>query len=169
MSIQQVRRSVLIAAGVAILVFSGLFAGRLFGRQMGPGGGFGHGPRAAHMFEHIASELDLSDAQRIQIRGVLKAHADQILAQVKAGMDARRALHDAVITEPTDEASIRNHAARIGAVHADGALLFAQVRSEIWPILTAEQQQKFVSFHARMGKRGDEALDSLEVFLKGEN
>lgn len=168
MSIQQIRRSVLIAAAIAALAFSGLVAGRLFGRQMGPSGP-PHGPRAAHMFDHVARELDLSDAQRLQIRGVLKAHADEILADVKAGMEARRALHDAVIAEPTDEAEIRRLAAAGGQAHADGALLFAKIRSEIWPILTPEQQQKFVTFHARMGKRGDEALDSLEAFLRGQS
>jgi Spy/CpxP family protein refolding chaperone len=169
MSIQQVRRSVLIAAAVAALAFSGLFAGRLFGRQMGQGQGFPHGPRAAKMFDHISSELDLTDAQRAQIRGVLKAHADEILAQVKAGMDARRSLHDAVMSASADDATIRPLAAQIGTVHAEGALLIVKVRSEIWPILTPAQQQKFVAFHNKMGQRGDEALDSLGSFLRGEN
>ncbi|HWZ87144.1 MAG TPA: Spy/CpxP family protein refolding chaperone [Thermoanaerobaculia bacterium] len=169
MSIQQIRRSVLIAAAVAALAFSGLFAGRIFGRQMGQGQSFTHGPRAAKMFDHIASELDLTDAQRGQIRGVLKAHADEILAQVKAGMIARRALHDAVISTTADEATIRGLAAQVGAVHGDGALLIVRVRSEIWPILTPAQQEKFVAFHNKMGQRGDEALDSLGTFLRGEN
>jgi Spy/CpxP family protein refolding chaperone len=168
MSMQQVRRSVLIAAAVAALAFSGLFAGRLFGRQMGSPG-FPHGPRAAKMFDHIARELDLSDAQRVQIRGVLKAHADEILAGVKSGMDSRRALHDAVMAQPTDEAEIRRLAIEGGQAHADGALLFARIRSEVWPILTPEQQRKFVTFHNRMGRHGDEALDSLGAFLRGEN
>ena len=168
MSMQQIRRSILIAVAVAALAFSGLFAGRLFGRQMGPPG-FPHGPRAAKMFDHIAHELDLSDAQRVQIRGVLKAHADEILADVKAGMDSRQALHDAVMTQPTDEAQIRRLATQGGQAHADGALLFAKIRSEVWPVLTPGQQEKFVTFHNRMGKHGDEALDSLGAFLRGEN
>lgn len=168
MSIQQIRRSVLIAAAVVLLAFSGLFAGRLFGRQMGPGGP-PHGPRADKMFDHIAHELDLSDTQRIQIRGVLKAHADEILADVKSGMDARRAIHDAVLAQPTDEAEIRRLAVQEGLAHADGALLFAKIRTEIWPILTPEQQERFKSFHRRMGKHGDEALDSLAAFLRNES
>jgi Spy/CpxP family protein refolding chaperone len=168
MSIQQVRRSILIAVAVAAVALSGLFAGRLFGRQMGPSGP-PHGPRAAKMFDHIARELDLSDAQRIQIRGVLKAHSDEILADVKSGIDARRAIHDAVIAQPADEAEIRRLALSEGQAHAEAALLFAKIRAEIWPILTPEQQQKFVTFHNRMGKRGDEALDSLGSFLRGES
>lgn len=167
MSIQNVRRSVLVAAGIVALAVSGLFAGRLFGRQMGPG--FGHGHNASRMFDHLAQELDLSDAQRAQVRGVLKAHADEILAQVKAGMDARRALHDAVMAQPSDEAAVRSLAAQVGTVHGDGALLIVKVRSEIWPILTPEQQQKLASLHARMGRRGDEGLQSLGAFLRGQS
>ena len=167
MSIQKVRRSILIAAGIGVLAFTGLFAGRLLGRQMGPG--MSHGPRAARMFDHISRALDLSDAQQLQIRGVLKTHADEILALVKSGMTARRALHDAILAQPTDEANIRVLAQQVGVVHGDGALLFARIRTEIWPILTPDQQQKFAAFHTKMGSRGDDELQSLEAFLRGES
>ncbi len=168
MSIQQVRRSILIGGALVAVAVMGLFAGRLFGGQMGPGMGHG-GPRAARMFEHLAGKLDLSDAQRAQVRGVLKAHADEILAQVRAGMEARQALHEAVMAQPPDENVIRSLAAKVGSVHADGAMLMVKIRSEIWPILTPDQQQKFVAFHERMGHRGEEALQSLASFLRGES
>jgi len=165
MSIQQVRRSVLIAAGILALAVSGLIAGRLFGRQLGPG--FGHGPRAERIFEHLSSELELSDAQRAQVRGVLRNHADEILAHVQAARDARRALHDAVMATSADETAIRSLAAQIGTVHQDGALMIVKIRSEIWPILTPEQQQKMITIHARLGRRGDDELQALAAFLKG--
>ncbi len=167
MSIQKIRRSILITAGIGVLACTGLFAGRLLGRQMGPG--FPHGPRAAKMFEHISRALDLTDAQKTQIRAILKSHADEILAQVRAGMDARHALHNVVMTQPTDDAAIRALAQQVGAVHGDGALLFARIRSEIWPILSPEQQEKFVTFHNKMGGRGDEELQSLGAFLRSES
>jgi Spy/CpxP family protein refolding chaperone len=166
MSIQKIRRSILIAAGIGVLAFTGLFAGRLLGRQMGPGP---HGPRAARMFDHLSSALDLSDTQQLQIRGVLKTHADEILALVKSGMTARRALHDAILAQPTDEANIRVLAQQVGVVHGDGALLFARIRAEIWPILTPDQQQKFTAFHMKMGNRGEDELQSLGAFLRGES
>ena len=167
MSIQQVRRSVLIAAGILALAVSGLVAGRLFGRQLAPT--LGHGPRAARIYDHLASELDLSDAQRLQVRGVLKAHADEILNHAQAAMNARRAMRDAVMAPQPDEVAIRSLAAQMGSVHADGALMIVRIRSEIWPILTPEQQQKMVGLHAKMGHKGDEDLQALGAFLKGEN
>jgi protein CpxP len=167
MSIQQVRRSVLIAAGILALAVSGLVAGRLFGRQLAPT--LGHGPRAARIYDHLASELDLSDAQRLQVRGVLKAHADEILSHAQAAMNARRAMRDAVMASPPDETAIRGLAAQMGNVHADGAMMIIRIRSEIWPILTPEQQQKMLALHAKMGHKGDEDLQALGAFLKGEN
>ncbi|MGE5413104.1 MAG: Spy/CpxP family protein refolding chaperone [Syntrophomonadaceae bacterium] len=165
MSIQQVRRSILIGGALAAVAVMGLFAGRLLGGQMAPG--LGHGPRVARMYERLADRLELSDAQRAQVRGVLKAHADEILAQVRSGMEARQALHEAVVTQAPDENVIRSLAARVGSVHADGALLIVRIRSEIWPILTPDQQQKLLAFHERMGHRGDDALQSLASFRRG--
>ncbi|HKD17417.1 MAG TPA: Spy/CpxP family protein refolding chaperone [Thermoanaerobaculia bacterium] len=167
MSIQQVRRSVLIAAGIVALAVSGLVAGRIFGRQLAPS--LGHGPRAARIYEHLASELNLSDAQRLQVRGVLKAHADEILGHAQAAMNARRAMRDAVMAPQPDEAAIKSLAAQMGNVHADGAMMIIRIRSEILPILTPEQQQKLVALHAKMGRKGDDDLQALAAFLKGES
>lgn len=166
MSIRTIRRSVLVAAAVTALAVSGLFAGRLFARQMGD-----HfaGAMAPHVFDHIARELDLSDPQRAQVRAILRSHADEIEAHVRAGMGARRALHDAVLAQPTDEAAIRSLAHEFGNVHGDGAVLVAKIRAEVWPILSAEQQQKLASLHGRMRHRGDEAMKSLDCFLRGDN
>jgi Spy/CpxP family protein refolding chaperone len=164
MSIQNVRRSVLIAAAVAVLAVSGVFAGRLVANQIG--GHYG-GPMAPRLFGHLARQLDLSDGQRGQIREILKTHADEIESHVKSAMDARRALHDAVLIQPTDEATIRQRAQELGNVHAEGALLFARIRTEVWPLLTAEQQQKMATLHSHMREHSDEALKSLDAFLRG--
>ena len=167
MSIQNIRRSVLIAAGIGALAVAGLFAGRLFAHQMG--GHFHGGSMAPRMFQHMAQELDLSDAQQAQIREILKSHADEIEAHVKSGMDARRALHDAILIQPTDEGTIRLRAQELGNVHGDGAILCAKIRAEVWPILSGEQQQKLAGLHLRMREHGDEALKSLDAFLRGTN
>ena len=97
MSIQQVRRSVLIAAGILALAVSGLVAGRLFGASA-RAVPRDTAPKRARVYDHIASELDLSDAQRTQIRGDPEAHADEILAHVTVRPTTRAARsHDAVM------------------------------------------------------------------------
>ena len=167
MSIRNIRRSVFLAAGVGALAVSGLLAGRLMA-QMGP-----HGPHdagmAPRMFARISRRLDLTEDQQARIRAVLKTHAAEIEAQVQAGMDARRSLHEAVMAQPTDETAIRSLGAQVGSAHAEGALLFAKIRAEVWPVLTADQREKLQSFHFRRRQHGDEAMKSLDQWLRQEN
>ncbi len=162
MSIQQIRKSVLVGAGIAILGTAGLVAGRLSAGVF-PGGAhsdFGH-----HVFGRIARALDLSDDQKSQIKSVLKAHASEIETQIKASASARRAVHDAVLAQPPDEAAIRAAAQKFGQIHADGAVLFARIRTEIQPVLTEEQRAKIQQFRERIRDRADSAVRSFEAFL----
>jgi hypothetical protein len=58
---------------------------------------------------------------------------------------------------------------RAGEVHGDTAVLYAKIRAEVWPILTADQQSRMAQLHGRMKDRGDAALESLDKWLRGED
>jgi Spy/CpxP family protein refolding chaperone len=164
MSIQQIRRSILIVAAAAVLAAAGLFAGRLLAGAV-PGSGPG-GPRfGPPRFARIAKVLDLSDDQKAQVKTILRSHSAEIQAQLKAGQDARRSLHDAILTDPIDEATIRARAADLSKVEGDGAILYAKVRAEIFPLLRDDQKQKIVDFRAKMRAKGDRSIRSVEDFL----
>ena len=162
MSIQQIRKSVLAGAGIAVLGVAGLVAGRLSAGAFPPGAHSDFGPRT---FSRIARALDLSDDQKSQVKAVLKTHASEIETQIKASATARRAVHAAVLAQPLDEAAIRAAAQTLGQVHADGAVLFAKIRAEVQPILTEEQRAKIQKLHERMGNRAESAVKSFEAFL----
>jgi protein CpxP len=166
MSIQNIRRSVLILAGAGILAVGGLLAGRLAAGAMPSGGPSGHfGPPR---FARIARALDLTDGQKAQIKGILKSHASDIEAQLKAGMDARRALHESIMADPIDEGVIRSRAADLARVEGNGAVLFAHVRTEVFPILTDDQKQKVAQFRDRMRQRGDRAAKGFQDFFNDQ-
>jgi Spy/CpxP family protein refolding chaperone len=163
MSIQQIRRSILVLAAAAVVAAAGLFAGRLLAGAVpasGPAGRFGP-PR----FARIAKVLDLSDDQKAQVKTILRAHAAEIQTQLKTAQDARRSLHDAILTDPIDEGTIRARAADLSKVEGDGAILYAKVRAEIFPLLRDEQKQKIVDFRAKMRAKGDRNVRSVEDFL----
>jgi len=166
MSIQHIRRSVLTAAAVGALAFAGLFAGRLFARGHGEGFGGGFGPR---MFNHMARALDLTDAQRGQVKGILRSHLTEIETQFTASSAARAALHDAIHAQPIDEQLIRSKAMELGAVHAEGAVLFARIRTEILPLLTEDQKAKMQKLHEHMKQRGDGAAKALDDWLRSDS
>lgn len=163
MRIDRVRRSLLVAIGIGALAVLGAFAGRLSADAI-PQGSRGDAPR---MFARVARALDLTDDQKTQVKGILKAHASEITAQIIASRNARKALRDAVMAEPVDEAAIRARAADAGRVHADGAVLFARIRAEVDPLLTADQRDKVRTFHARLRAGADNAAQSFQKFVNG--
>jgi Spy/CpxP family protein refolding chaperone len=153
------------SAGALGLAVAGLFAPPLAARTPGSGG-----PQAdAHAsgLGRTARRLGLSDDQKDQIRGILKSHATEIEAQLEASQTGRKALREAMGTQPLDEGRIRQQALALGEVRADGAVLRARIRSEIWPVLNAEQQEKAKQLRSLKGKREKRRIDALERWLSG--
>lgn len=163
MSIQQIRRSVLVLAGVAALAAAGLYAGRLSADAFPQKG---RGDFAPRMFSRMARFLELTDDQQAQIKTVLKGHAAEIETQMAAKRTARQALRQAMLAQPVDEAAIRARAEEAGKVEGDGAVLFARIRTEIDPILTADQRTKVQTFASRSRRRRDSAVQSFDRFIK---
>jgi Spy/CpxP family protein refolding chaperone len=162
-SLQRIQKSALLGVGIAVLAVGGLLAGRLSAGAFPQRGHSEFGPR---VFGRIARALDLSDDQKNRIKTILKTHASEIETQMKASAAARQAVHDAVLAQPADEAVIRAVAERLGEVHADGAVLFAKIRTEVQPILTDEQRAKIQKFRERARHRADSAVKSFEAFLE---
>jgi Spy/CpxP family protein refolding chaperone len=114
------------------------------GPRMGPGGrgmpgpGGPGGPLA--MLRMLGPRLNLTDAQKEQIRTIAEAHRDDW----KALGDRRRTAHDAlnaaIMADTIDEGLIRSKSAEVAAIDADVAVASARARAEVWPLLNAEQQ-----------------------------
>ena len=162
MSLQRIQKSAVFGVVIVVLAAGGLLAGRFSAGAFPQGGHAGFGPR---VFGRIARDLDLTADQKARIKTILKAHASEIETQMKASAAARQAVHDAVLAQPVDETAIRAAAARLGQVHADGAVLFAKIRTEAEPILTDDQRAKIQTFRERAVHRSDAAVKSFEAFL----
>jgi protein CpxP len=159
-----------IAAGVALAVGA---AATLAAREqgpgpLGPGGGFGRrgpgGPGMRGPGGPMVSlrGLDLTDTQREQVRAVMASHQAEFEAQAQKLGPARKALTDAVTAETLDESAIRQRAADVAALEADGAVLRARVHGEIWALLTPEQQQKARDLKAQAEQRRGQARDRMQ-------
>jgi Spy/CpxP family protein refolding chaperone len=161
MSLQTIRKSLLATASAGLILAGGVWAGRL---AAGPLAGGRH-MSVEKMFNRISDRLDLSDSQIDQIKGVLRAHKDAILAQLQAARKARQDLRQAVSASLYDEPTIRGLASQLGQAEGDGAVLRAQIRTEILPILNDEQKQKLDNFHQRLQGVGDHLASSFNEFL----
>jgi Spy/CpxP family protein refolding chaperone len=105
------------------------------GRMGGPGGPGGFGRPGLR-------ELDLTDAQKEQIRTIQQSHRDQVQQIAERRRSAERAIDQAATGASVDEATIRSQSTALASAIADGAILRAKVNAEIFNVLTAEQQQK---------------------------
>jgi periplasmic protein CpxP/Spy len=126
------------------------------GQHMGMGGG-PMGPGMA--MRHGLAQLNLTDDQKTQIKGIMQAHREEMQGFAKQVRDARKALGDAVMND-ADEATIRARAADLGKVQADLAVFGAKLRKDIFAVLTPDQQAKAKTLRLQ-------ALESIGRFMGG--
>jgi periplasmic protein CpxP/Spy len=132
----------LAAVGLAAIL-GGTTAVTLAQPPAGPGPeGPGRGPRggAGRLADFGLRGIDLTEAQRDQIRTIMQSHEDATRAAHTKLREAHRALAEATRAETIDEAAIRARSAEVATAMADEAILRSKVRAEVLAILTTEQQ-----------------------------
>jgi Spy/CpxP family protein refolding chaperone len=144
------------ALGLAVLLAGGFAADSIVSAQGRPNAGRRLGPRheRGQWAQGLAlGRLELSADQRQQAQAVMQGQR-QALTQIRERMGAaRKALNAAVIAPQTDEAAIRAASADVAAVEADEAVIRAKIHSDVWAILTSEQQQKITDMRAKKAER----------------
>jgi len=130
-------------------------AGMMGRGMMGPGGpGMLGGPGGrGGMFGAGLRGIDLTDAQREQVRAIMVSHRDEQKAIGDRMQAARKALHESIAADAFDENAIRAKATEVGAVEADAAVLQAKIRGEVFGLLTPEQVKKAKELRSEMENR----------------
>ena len=134
----------------------------------GPGhlmarGGFGRGLRAAtfNMMLRGLRALDLTEAQRDQVKNALQSHKDEFKAIAREMIAARGALRDAVTADTVDDTAIKAASAKVAELELQSALLRAKVHGEVFAQLTPEQQRKAKTMRAQAKGRITALLQRL--------
>jgi protein CpxP len=86
--------------------------------------------------------IELTDAQREQVRSITEAHKTELQQVATKLREAHRGFAEAVRADTVDESTVRTHSTALATAMADDAILHAKVRAEVRGILTAEQQQQ---------------------------
>lgn len=120
--------------------------GGRFGGPGGPGGPMG-------MLPMLGRELNLTDAQRDQIKAIAESHKAEWKAIGDRERAARTSLNDVVTADSIDEAAIRQKSSEVAAVEADLAVARAHAHAEVLQILTADQKAQLKTMQAQMKKR----------------
>jgi periplasmic protein CpxP/Spy len=134
--------------------------GGFFGRG-GPGGPGGFGGAMG-----LLRGLDLTEAQRAQVREIMESHRDEQKAIGDRLQAAHRAENDAVSAAQFDEQLVRTKAADLAAVMADAAVLHAKVHSEVFALLTPEQQAKAAELKAQFQARAEQFRQQVRERVK---
>ena len=158
--------------GAAVLVAVGLLAtvphmgaaqdqtqtqgDRVGPRGREPGGPFGRGGRMGGPMGGGFGDVmrDLTDAQREQVKAIREKHAERLRPIMARSRTARNALETAV--ESGNTGNLQALSIEIGNAEAELAFAQAQVQSEIFAVLTAEQKQKIAERRKEMEQRRTE-------------
>jgi periplasmic protein CpxP/Spy len=87
-------------------------------------------------------QLDLTDAQREQVRSIFEQNRDEMRAAGEKLRTARRGLYDATGAGTIDESAIRSAAETLANAEAEAAISRARIHAQVWQVLTPEQQAK---------------------------
>jgi Spy/CpxP family protein refolding chaperone len=134
-------RKIVVTTGIVAMLSAGavsLFAQGGPGRGAGPFGPGGRGFAAGFAL----GQLDLSDAQKQQVRDIMQRDREQMRSSMQRLDQAMQAQRAAINQVPVNEQAVRAAAAQVATVQADLAVAQARVHADIWNILTPEQQVK---------------------------
>jgi Spy/CpxP family protein refolding chaperone len=98
------------------------------------------GPGPMGFLGPILPRLNLTAAQKDQVKTIMESHAADFKTLRDQGSPAHQALEQAMLTDPVDDNAVTAASAQVAAVDAQMAVLSAHVRSEIFQILTDEQK-----------------------------
>jgi Spy/CpxP family protein refolding chaperone len=113
----------------------------------------------------IASQLNLSDAQKDQVKAIAQSHRDEWQSLADHVSTARQGLRVAITSGTFDEALVRDKSAALGQAEADVAVASARAFGEVFQILTQEQQAKLRSLQADgQRRRGQEGRQRGRAF-----
>lgn len=97
--------------------------------------------------------LNLTDAQREQVREVMQRHRGELQEAGRRLRDAHAAQQDAVQAVPLDEGLIRSTAQALATAQTDLALLRARMHNDVWALLTPDQQDQASKLRAERESR----------------
>ncbi len=134
------RNRILLIAGIGVLIV----AATIFALAQGhPGSGERmHGGMPQDMVEHISRELNLTDAQKEQVKAILdsqRAAADERQAKLE---DIHKQIDAATANGQFDEAQVRTLANQQAQLMADEMVEHLRMHSKLYGLLTAEQKVK---------------------------
>ncbi|EKB2017535.1 ATP-independent periplasmic protein-refolding chaperone, partial [Salmonella enterica] len=105
------------------------------------------GPHHDMMFKN----LNLTDAQKQQIRDIMKAQREQMKRPL---LEERRAMHDIIASDTFDKAKAEAQITKMEAQRKANMLAHMETQNKIYNVLTPEQKKQYnANFEKRLTER----------------
>ncbi|EAW0797745.1 TPA: ATP-independent periplasmic protein-refolding chaperone [Salmonella enterica subsp. enterica serovar Javiana] len=105
------------------------------------------GPHHDMMFKN----LNLTDAQKQQIRDIMKAQREQMKRPL---LEERRAMHDIIASDTFDKAKAEAQITKMEAQRKANMLVHMETQNKIYNVLTPEQKKQYnANFEKRLTER----------------
>lgn len=96
-------------------------------------------------------DLNLTDAQKQQVRDIMKSQRDQMK---RPPLEERRAMHDIIASDTFDKAKAEAQIDKMAEQHKARMLAHMETQNKIYNILTPEQKKQFnANFEKRLTER----------------
>jgi len=96
-------------------------------------------------------DLNLTDAQKTQIRDIMKSQRDQMK---RPSVEERRAMHDIIASDSFDKAKAQAQVDKMAKQNKARMLAHMETQNKIYNILTPEQKKQFdANFEKRLTER----------------
>ncbi len=142
-----------------------LLASPLLAQTQAPeNGSTNEAPTAHQEWRHrgwLWRKLNLTDAQKQQVREIMQSNRPQFKASMLAVLNAQKAVDEAIAKNPNDEATIRSLSTTLESARTEQSVQRARLRAQILKILTPDQQQQLVQINQKRSSRLQERIDHL--------
>lgn len=102
---------------------------------------------------NLLRRIGITQEQLRQIRQIRRENDDRIVAVGRRLREARRALEQAMASEPFDEALVKRRAEELAEAQAEAIRLHAEIRAQIRKVLTPEQVNRLVELEREYRQR----------------
>ena len=127
--------------------FDPQFGGRnqQIGRQQNP-----NQARKQELRRRLMQAIGLTPEQRQRMQDIRRGHEDEAISTGRRLRQARQALDRAIMSEPYNDASVRQATEELAAAQADKIRLESRIRAQVRGVLTPDQVIRFHQLERQM-------------------
>lgn len=150
---------------IAFMVFALVAVSTIFAIAQKGTNGEGKGRRGGHQrggFGRMAAKLNLTDAQKEQVKGIMEASRAKTESLREASKVNRQKMSEATANGQFDETTVSAIAQEQAAISAQLTVEKLRVKSQIFQILTAEQKAQMAQMKEQRKERFKNSKNKFE-------